>query len=162
MKAPTLASVSLMDLHSSGILIAPPLLNWIIIHYSWHWTFGALGVVGLAWTAAWLMLGGEGGLPDEASEGKGSADRVPYRRLLLSPTIVASWCAFFGAYWGLTLALTWLPVFFVKGLGFAQRDIGLLSALPPAVILIVEFTGGWFSKHLLVRGVSSRLARGVL
>jgi ACS family D-galactonate transporter-like MFS transporter len=146
---------------ATGILIAPPLLNWIIINYSWHWAFGALGVVGLAWTAAWLMLGGEGSVVDAASARKISAARVPYRGLLLSPTIVASWCAFFGAYWGLTLALTWLPVFFVKGLGFAQRDIGLLSALPPAVILIVEFTGGWFSKHLLVRGVSSRLARGV-
>ena len=146
---------------TTGILIAPPLLNWIIIHYSWHWAFGALGVVGLAWTVAWLMFGREGSLADATLEGKGSADEVPYRRLLLSPTIVASWCAFFGAYWGLTLALTWLPVFFVKGLGFAQRDIGLLSALPPALILIVEFTGGWFSRHLLVRGVSSRLARGV-
>ncbi len=39
---------------TTGILIAPPLLNWVIVNYSWHFAFGALGVVGLAWTAAWL------------------------------------------------------------------------------------------------------------
>ena len=148
---------------TTGILIAPPLLNLIIVHFSWRWAFGALGITGLAWTTAWLLLGREGPLGDAGEQKTAAASEyVPYRRLLLSPTIVASWCAFFGAYWGLTLALTWLPVFFVKGLGFRQEDVGLLAALPPALILIVEFTGGWYSKHLLVRGVSSRIARGVL
>jgi ACS family D-galactonate transporter-like MFS transporter len=40
-----------------GIMVALPLLNWVIVHYSWHWAFGVLGVAGLAWTAAWLALG---------------------------------------------------------------------------------------------------------
>ena len=45
-----------------GIMVALPLLNWIIVKYSWHWAFGVLGIAGLAWTAAWLMLGREGSL----------------------------------------------------------------------------------------------------
>jgi MFS transporter, ACS family, D-galactonate transporter len=148
---------------TTGIMLAPPLLNLIIVHYSWHWAFGALGVIGLAWTAAWLVLGREGTVSDGVTPGTAfSAERVPYRRLMLSPTIIASWCAFFGAYWGLTLVLTWQPTFFVKGLGFAQSEIGLLLALPPAFILIVELSGGWFSQRLLLDGKSSRVARGLL
>lgn len=88
-------------------------------------------------------------------------ERVPYVRLLLSPTVLSSWCAFFGAYWALTLAITWQGSFLIKGLGFAQGQIGLLAALPPAVSVVVVVAGGWFSQRLLARGVSSRLARGM-
>src|ERR1700741_1879277 len=45
-----------------GVLVALPLLNWVIVNYSWHWAFGVLGFAGLAWTAAWLVLGREGSL----------------------------------------------------------------------------------------------------
>ena len=52
--------------------------------------------------------------------------------MLLSPTIVASWCASFGAQWALSQALIWQGAFLIKGLGFPQGGIGLLSALPAA------------------------------
>ena len=32
-----------------GIMVALPLLNWVIVNYSWHWAFGVLGIAGLAW-----------------------------------------------------------------------------------------------------------------
>src|SRR3979490_3331778 len=40
-----------------GIILAVPALNWIIVNYSWHYAFGALGVVGLMGTLAWLVMG---------------------------------------------------------------------------------------------------------
>ena len=43
-----------------GVMVALPLLNWFIVHYSWHWAFGVLGIAGLAWSAAWLAFGREG------------------------------------------------------------------------------------------------------
>ena len=39
-----------------------PALNWLIVNYSWHYAFGALGVVGLMWVVAWLIRGEEGPL----------------------------------------------------------------------------------------------------
>ena len=39
-----------------GVILAVPALNWVIVHHSWHYAFGALGVVGLMWVAAWLVL----------------------------------------------------------------------------------------------------------
>jgi len=145
-----------------GILVALPLLNWVIVNYSWHWAFGALGIAGLAWTAAWLALGREGSLvAPAATTAAQTGERVAYGRLLSSPTIVACWCANFAAYWGLSQALSWQGAFLIKGLGLAQGSIGLLGALPAAASVIVVITASWYSQRLLTRGVSSRVARGI-
>ena len=144
-----------------GIMVALPLLNWVIVHYSWHWAFGVLGLAGLAWVAAWLALGREGSLAAAPREAAPSAERVAYGKLLLSPTILSSWCASFGAYWGLSQALSWQGAFLIKGLGFAQGSIGLLGALPPGVSVVMVIAAGWLSQQLLTHGVSSRLARGL-
>jgi ACS family D-galactonate transporter-like MFS transporter len=145
-----------------GLMVALPALNWVIINYSWHWAFAALGIVGLAWTGAWLLLGREGPIVGSAAPtATATPDRISYARLLCSPTVLSSWCAFFGAYWGLSLAISWQAAFLIKGLGFAQGSVGLLSALPPGISVVVVIAAGWYSQHLLARGVSSRMARGV-
>lgn len=145
-----------------GIMIALPLLNLIIVHHSWHWAFGALGIAGLLWTIAWALLGREGNLTQTASATSSTENSVPYRRLLFNPTIIASWCAFFGAYWALSLSLSWQAAYFVHGLGFAQNAVGLLTALTSGLSVIIVIGLGWYSQRLMSRGVSSRLARGCL
>jgi MFS transporter, ACS family, D-galactonate transporter len=157
-----------------GVMLALPLLNWAILRYSWHWAFGALGVVGLAWCALWLAFGHEGSLataavkdsaptlPSPAGGGGSGRGRVGYGRLLLNPTILGCWSAAFGANWGLSLALSWQGAFLIKGLHLAQSSIGFLGALPPAASAGAMLTAGWYSQRLLVRGTSSRLARGMI
>ena len=145
-----------------GIMVALPLLNWVIVNYSWHWAFGVLGIIGLAWAAAWLVLGREGPLTAAtAAELMPTPARIAYRQLLFSPTIVASWCASFGAQWGLSQALSWQGAFLIKGLGFTQGSIGLLGALPAGTSVIAVIAAGWCSQRLLARGVPSRVARGI-
>ncbi|SEE63860.1 Nitrate/nitrite transporter NarK [Rhizobiales bacterium GAS191] len=146
-----------------GIMVALPLLNWVIVRYSWHWAFGVLGIAGLAWTAAWFALGREGPLTASgATHAMRVPERIAYRQLLFSPTVIASWCASFGAQWGLSQALSWQGAFLIKGLGFTQGSIGLLGALPASASVILVISAGWFSQRLLARGVSSRMARGIL
>ncbi|HXC28449.1 MAG TPA: MFS transporter [Stellaceae bacterium] len=145
-----------------GVMIALPLLNWVIVRYSWHWAFGALGFVGLVWCALWLALGREGTLGAGATESRERTDRVSYAALLSSPTILGCWAAAFGANWGLSQALSWQGAFLIKGLGLTQGSIGILGALPSGGTVIVMLAAGWFSQRLLSSGVSSRLARGVL
>jgi MFS transporter, ACS family, D-galactonate transporter len=145
-----------------GIMVALPVLNWVIVHYSWHWAFGVLGIAGLAWTVAWLALGREGPLTAAAAAVAAPTPvQIPYGQLLLSPTILACWCANFGAYWGLSQALSWQGAFLIKGLGLAQASIGLLGALPAGASVLVVIAAGWYSQRLLARGVSSRVARGI-
>jgi MFS family permease len=159
----TLPTAIIVQGGAFGVLLALPSLNWIIVHYSWHWAFGVLGVVGLAWTALWLALGREGSLATGAVIGGApTPGRVGYRQLLLSPTILACWCAGFGANWGLSQALAWQGAFLIKGLGLAQSSIGLLGALPAGGTVIAAIVAGWYSQRLLARGVSSRVSRGIL
>jgi MFS transporter, ACS family, D-galactonate transporter len=146
-----------------GIMVAVPALNWVIVRYSWHWAFGVLGIAGLAWTALWLALGREGSLvSDDAPAPAPSPRRVSYGRLVLNPTTLASWCASFGANWGLSQALSWQGAFLIKGLGLTQAAIGLLGPLPAAASVVAMIAAGWYSQHLLARGSSSRVARGIL
>ena len=144
-----------------GVILALPALNWVIVHYSWHHAFGVLGVVGLIWAALWFVIGREGPLRDPPALAN-TADRVPYSQLLLSRTFIGSAVACFGAYWSLSLGLTWATPFIVKGLGYSQTTAGWLATLPWVIGAITVITAGIVSQMLVTRGVSTRLARGVL
>jgi MFS transporter, ACS family, D-galactonate transporter len=158
----TLPTAIIVQGGALGVMIALPLLNWVIVRYSWHWAFGALGFVGLIWCALWLAFGREGSLAAGPAPGRPRpADRVSYGALLSSPTILGCWAAAFGANWGLSQALSWQGAFLIKGLGLTQGSIGILGALPSGGTVIAMLAAGWFSQRLLSRGVSSRLARGV-
>jgi ACS family D-galactonate transporter-like MFS transporter len=148
-----------------GVMVALPLLNWVIVRWTWHWAFGSLGLVGLVWCALWLVFGREGSLDNGRVEVKDAAQstlRVGYAQLLLNPTILACWAAAFGANWALSLALSWQGAYLIKGLGLAQGSIGFLGALPAGATAVAMLATGWYSQRLLSRGVSSRLARGIL
>ena len=146
-----------------GVVIAIPILNAIITNYNWHYAFGALGIVGLVWVAAWALLGKEGCVEERAdSAGAVAAARIPYRDLLLSPTNLASWCATFGAYFGLALVLSWFTPYLVKGLGFEQAIAGKLTALPFIASFFVVLGGSWLSQRMMQAGATSRVARGIL
>ncbi|MBI1212638.1 MAG: MFS transporter [Alphaproteobacteria bacterium] len=144
-----------------GVIIAVPVLSWIITHYNWHYAFGALGLAGLAWALVWGIVGKEGDAIHAVQERKVRAlAKIPYRHLLFSPTNLASWCIYFGAYFGLALGLSWFTPFLVKGLGFSQDVAGKLTALPFVVGALVVMIGSWLSQVMMRFGASSTTARG--
>jgi MFS family permease len=147
-----------------GVILAVPALNWIIVNHSWHWAFGALGVAGLLWVLAWLVMGREGPITGHAAgdDGPEAMRRVTYARLLTSATFIGCCASTFGAYWALSLGLTWFTPFIVEGLGFTQKDAGWISVLPWVFGASVVLVTGWLSQRLLLRGLSTRAARGVL
>ena len=144
-----------------GVILAVPALNWLIINYNWHYAFGALGLVGLMWVAAWLILGKEGPLVQTAAMAA-NEPRIPYFRLLTSRTFVGCVAATFGAYWALSLGLTWFTAFIVRGLGFSQAAAGWISILPWVFGAVMVILTGWISQVMLARGFTTRGARGVL
>jgi len=157
----TLPTAVLNQGSTFGVILAVPALNWIIINHSWHYAFGGLGLIGLLWVVAWLILGREGPLVQSVAMAA-AEPRIPYLQLLTSRTFVGCAAATFGAYWALSLGLTWFTPFIVKGLGFSQKDAGWISILPWVFGAIVVLTSGWISQVLMARGVSTREARGVL
>jgi MFS family permease len=144
-----------------GVILAVPALNWVIVNYSWHYAFGALGVTGLMWVVAWLALGKEGPLVQTAAMAA-SETRIPYFQLLTSRTFVGCVAATFGAYWALSLGLTWFTPFIVKGLGYSQQQAGFISILPWVFGAVTVLLTGWISQVMLARGYTTRGARGVL
>ena len=157
----TLPTAVLSQGSAFGVILAVPALNWLIVHYNWHYAFGALGIAGLIWVVAWLVLGKEGPLVPTAVEAA-EEHRIPYFRLLTSRTFVGCCAASFGAYWALSLGLTWFTPFIVKGLGFSQEQAGLISILPWIFGSVVVLMTGWISQVLTARGFSTRVSRGVL
>jgi MFS family permease len=144
-----------------GVILAVPALNWVIVNYSWHYAFGVLGIVGLMWAVAWLILGKEGPLVQTAAMAA-NEPRIPYFQLLTSRTFVGCVAATFGAYWALSLGLTWFTPFIVKGLGFSQQQAGFISILPWVFGAMIVLLTGWISQVMLARGFTTRGARGVL
>lgn len=55
-----------------GPVIAAPLLAVVIVNFGWRWAFGVLGIIGLIWTIAWFILGGDG--PYGGKRGKPSPE----------------------------------------------------------------------------------------
>src|SRR5437764_2464706 len=157
----TLPTAILSQGSAFGVIFAVPALNWVIVNHSWHYAFGALGVVGLMWVVAWLILGREGPLVQTVAMAK-AEPRIPYFQLLTSRTFVGCCAATFGAYWALSLGLTWFTPFIVKGLGFSQQDAGWISILPWVFGATVVLLTGWISQVMMARGVSTRGARGLL
>nr|WP_234827017.1 MFS transporter [Rhodopseudomonas palustris] len=157
----TLPTAILSQGSAFGVILAVPALNWIIVNHSWHYAFAALGIVGLMWAAAWLALGKEGPLVPSPAVAAAEV-RIPYARLLTSRTFIGCVLATFGAYWALSLGLTWFTTFIVQGLGFGQHQAGLISITPWVFGATVVLLTGWLSQRLIQRGVSSRMARGVL
>jgi len=157
----TLPTAILSQGSAFGVILAMPALNWIILHHSWHYAFGALGVVGLMWVVAWLVMGKEGPLVQTVA--MVAADpRVPYFQLLTSRTFIGCCAATFGAYWALSLGLTWFTSFVIEGLGFSQSDAGWLTVLPWVFGAVIVLLTGWASQVLMARGVATRGARGIL
>jgi MFS family permease len=157
----TLPTAILSQGSAFGVVLAVPALNWIIVHHTWHYAFGALGMVGLMWVAAWLVWGKEGPLVQTVAMAA-AEPRIPYFQLLTSRTFIGCVAATFGAYWALSLGLTWFTSFIVTGLGFSQEQAGWISILPWVFGAAVVILTGWVSQLLMARGVSTRGARGVL
>src|SRR5205085_5234697 len=157
----TLPTAILSQGSAFGVILAVPALNWVIVNYSWHHAFGVLGVVGLMWVTAWFALGKEGPLVSTAAE---IADerRIPYFQLLTTRTFIGCCAATFGAYWALSLGLTWFTPFIVQGLGFSQKDAGWVSVLPWVFGATIVLLTGLISQVMLTKGYTTRGARGVL
>jgi MFS family permease len=157
----TLPTAVLTQGSAFGVILAVPALNWIIVNHSWHYAFGALGVIGLIWVCLWLALGKEGPLEDTQALAV-SEPKIPYIRLLTSRTFLGCVIATFGAYWALSLGLTWFTSFIVKGLGFSQSAAGWISIMPWVFGATVVILTGWVSQVMMVSGYTTRMSRGVL
>ncbi|MFF3490426.1 MFS transporter [Streptomyces sp. NPDC002795] len=152
-----------------GVALASPLLVAVIAAFGWRWAFVSLFAVGVVWALLWAVLGKEGSVSGAGSQHPSGtpaavADepRIPYRRILLSGTWLGGFVGAFAAYWALALLIAWVPPYLETVLGYSPATTGTLVVLPWIATAVFNLAQGVFTQWLMRRGVSSRMARGVL
>jgi len=149
-----------------GIVLESP-LNWLVVHYSWHWAFAALAVLNALWLVLWLAFGREGTIAQSTVGSRGGGrggggERIPFRYLIFCPSILAACCAGFASFGATALGLTWFTAYLVDGLGYSQEVAGNLSTVPALFSMVVLMAGGIAMDYLQTRGFSTRFTRGLL
>jgi MFS family permease len=143
-----------------GTGIVAPALTWIIVHLGWHAVFGTLSAAGLLWACIWSVLGKEG--PGGRPAAGGADAHVSYRLLLSSRTAIGVFIAGFAAYWVIALNVVWLANYLVKALRVAPLEAAWIVALPAILQMLLAPLLAWLSQRLTARGLSTRIARGVV
>ncbi|WP_306318040.1 MULTISPECIES: MFS transporter [unclassified Streptomyces] len=150
---------------AAGVAVAAPALSWVITHWGWRWSFGAVGLVGLVWALVWRLWGAEGPLAPAVGKGMPQSQQdmltVPLRRILLSPTFLTAAYASFAAYWSMSTLLTWAPDYLESVVGWdlhqASTMVGL-GALANGAVLLVH---GFVTRRSALRGTPPRLPVGM-
>jgi len=140
---------------------------------TWRAASALFGAVGLVWTAVWWWY-----FRDEPSAhprvneaeldviGRPSterAEKVPWRLIIRSRSLLTLCLMYAGAIYGWYFYLTWLPTYLKDARGFDLAQAGTLSSLPLLGIAAGVWAGGFSSDQLAARyGPSARRFPGMV
>jgi len=140
-----------------GAVLTPILVPVLVLTLGWRSAFVLTGIASLVWLAGWLFAyrAPRQAVPEEYS----STVRFHWSAILRRKEAWAYGIAKFiidPIFW---MFLFWLPDFFAKRYGLDLKSFG-----PPLVAIYVlsdlgNIAGGWFSSHLMKRGLSTNDAR---
>jgi len=139
-----------------GAVLAPLVVPWIAIHYSWRWAFVITGMMGLVWLLFWGALYRK---PDHSVEGDSNGTHISWTSLL---RFRQTWAFATGKFltdpvWW--FYLFWLPKFLNQKYGL---DLSQIGAPIIVVYLAADFGsigGGWLSLFLIRSGWSVNASR---
>lgn len=144
-----------------GPALLSPLLALLIVTFRWHATFAMLGVIGVVWAGAWLLV------TRERKQEKSSVPKsVPWKTLLSllwTPGVIFTILASFASYWYVALLISWIPVYYVQVWHMPQRSwVYVLGvSLPWLAGGLIQVGVGVLSDRFFKRG-GSRLRVQVL
>jgi ACS family hexuronate transporter-like MFS transporter len=156
---------------SLGSMLAAPLVAWAILTHSWQFAFVLTGLIGLGWSALWLLF------YQSPSKHRLLSDRE--REYILSgqePHLAGAGRPSFAAilrqrnFWGIAIprfladptwgTLTfWLPLYLTTVRGFNLKQIAMFAWLPFLAADLGCMFGGTISIALQKRGVGLINAR---
>ena len=138
-----------------GGALAPPVAVAMMALIGWRHTFAVFGVVGLVWCAVctfWYATS----LPITPRSTceqlrliqwarrrlRRPGERVPWKTLLLNPTMIALFCSYFASGFGFQFFVTWLPTYFMREHGLTLQRSGVFASLPLAAGALGCLMGG--------------------
>ncbi|WP_406161659.1 MFS transporter [Streptomyces sp. NBC_01005] len=147
-----------------GTLVAAPVVTWLITGFGWRAAFVALAVTSLAWSVVWWFVGRDGPYdqpPARVRAGTTGSARVPYRRLLLSGTVIGSVASAFGASWAMALSQAWLPSYLKNELTMSPGTAAAVLSAVAALSFVLLLALSPVVDRLTRRGLSLRRSIGV-
>lgn len=165
-----------------GPVVAAPVLAWVIVAWGWRWAFGVLGIVGLVWVIAWLIIGADGpwagagkkkvvaqagelvedALIDEDAHNEVDQQKpVKIWAALLSLTFLAAIIGGFTNFWVQGFLTTWLPQYLNAVIGLPLTTVGVVTTFPWLIGAGVLLGLGLVGQRLLKTGRSVQLAISV-
>jgi MFS family permease len=162
--------------HAAGRLGAgasAPIVAFLIIWFSWRFSFVAVGAVSACWAVLWWWYFYEDPrqhpaiTPAELAEltGTDTGRRiaygpVPWRRLV--PRMVPMMIGYFCEGWTGWLYVTWMPSLFAKNYGMDLKSSAWFYMVTLLCAMLAEFLGGLSTDYLLRRTGSLAIARSAL
>lgn len=147
---------------SVGAIMAPPLIAWSILMYSWEMAFIIAGGLSLCWALLWLVcyrhpdahpaLGKEEAAfiaaGQEGDQGDGTGEKPTIRKILSQRNFwgIALPRFFADPVWG-TLVY-WMPLYLYQARGFDLKTIALTAWLPFVAADLGCMMGGTISAYL--------------
>jgi len=154
-----------------GNAIAPPLIVWLMLQFSWRGAFIVTGVVSFAWALIWVWYFRDDprqhpritdGECDGLETFSGAKERlpVPWRRLTarMSPVTLVYFC--YG--WVLWLFLGWIPQYFLHNYHMNLKSSALFASSVFFAGVLGDWLGGEVTDRILKKSGNLRLARNTM
>jgi MFS family permease len=154
-----------------GNAITPPLVAFLVVTFSWRFSFIALGAITAVWVAAWWWYFRDDPRTHPGITQRDIAELPPYARLFASrqknavpwgpllarmaPTMLVYFC--YG--WTGWLFFTWLPTFFLHGYNLNIKSTAIFSSAVFFSGVVGDTLGGVLSDSILRRTGNVEAAR---
>jgi MFS transporter, ACS family, aldohexuronate transporter len=138
-----------------GAIIAPPLVAWLALQYSWRTAFVVVGLTGYAWLAVWwLVYHTPANLRAEVIARPPAPWRLLRTRFLAVLTLSK---VFLDPVW--YFYIFWFPQYLRSVHGFGLAKIGMTAWIPFVTADLGNLVGGWLTGRLMRGGVPPSTAR---
>lgn len=150
-----------------GSVIAPPLIAWIVITFSWHAAFILPGIIGVVVAFVWLLIYRDppkGYIQDVVVPENGNADTAAF-----------TWGQLWGkrSLWGIVLIrfitdpvwyfiLFWLPGYLMEESGLSLSQMGMVGWIPFFVATMCGIASSAWSDWMVRRGKPALRSRKVM
>jgi ACS family hexuronate transporter-like MFS transporter len=138
-----------------GAIVAPPLVTWLVLQFSWQIAFVCVGIAGYIWLIGWWLLYYT---PTTSALEQSPKAGPPWRLLrtrFLSVLTLSK--VFLDPVW--YFYIFWFPQYLKSVHGFDLAKIGMTAWIPFVTADLGNIIGGWLTGHLIRRGWPSSPAR---
>ncbi len=148
-----------------GAMVAPPLVAWLTLRWSWQAAFLVTGTIGIVWLIIWLVAyyppaqhpyiteAELGAIQcDMQDAARSNAPRMSWPELLHSRQTWAFAVAKFLTDPVFLFYIFWMPSYLQEKRGFSLAMIGYFAWIPFLAADIGSVAGGWLSGFWIKRG----------